>query len=1372
MKRIYCLWMWLFVGILSIFAQDIANMPFSQRTYRLVDTAIGLPDDEVKTLFYTPDGRLGVRTSSSLSLFDGCAFRSFSPMSVKSYPMNFVTTLPYIYVDAEQRVWSKEQGQLLVFDLKRETYEAHVDQLLLSMGIKEAIRDFFVDEAKDYWAVTVSGKLLHVNHEQIGKGKDDCRQLRLRTQGLRDICRQGEMVWLVYHDGHLVGVDAHTYQIKATARLWSKPVLLRDFVRFAQAGKQLWVMWDHGVASYLPTQKKWQLRYTDDSHTFTTLAVTPAGRAFLSVRQQGLVTLEANGKQNFQTTFPTLDGEHIVDDIQSISCQQENLVLGFYYKGIALYNPNMQGFPFYAFSQFYLDTFGFYRVSGAKTGMVNLAFSRNVLTFDPHHVALQPLSGMNVGKDYIKSFTDSRGRVWVGTFRKGIYRKEGSTVNHFVQEEVSSKDIDYNIVRNFAEDDQHHVWICYHGGVGRFDEQTKRIVPLQNKLLMGNTNVNAIAFDKHHHLWAATNKGLVMDNHLKLKAVCKTLTIDAKGLVWVGTLNGVYIFDTSQNKVYQYGKEEGMTNEMIQDLVVDLQGDVWATTANGLCRFRRTHSSERPFALTMFDSQNKLGDAKFLPQTAARMGDGKLFFGSATGFYVIDPAQVKDMKYVGHPVFTSLLINNREVEAGKEYEGRVILPFALNATKKIVLEHDENFITIHFSGLNFDMPHHTYYKYRLQGVNNHWVEISPQDGIGRANYTNLAPGTYKLEVYSAGLDKVWSKQSAVLEIEVLAPLWATWWAKLLYLLAFIALIAFGVRWKIEQNRKRMEDEKYKELEEMKYRFFTNISHEFRTLLTLIITPIGSMLRRTTDTETRTQLNEVSKNAGDLLQLVNQLLDFRKMEMNGERLNLVSGNLDEFIQYTTMKFTPLSEQKRITLKFEDKTGGLFMYFDRDKLGKILTNLLSNAFKFTKAGGQVTVELSKCFIDSRRFAHIIVEDTGCGISPAEQAHIFERFYRSEQEQAATQVGSGIGLNMVYEYVKMHQGKVSVESEEGKGSRFIVDIPTDLKHALQQEAEKKEQVLQQEAEKKEQALASSAVDATSTSSSVLDAIASSSVESSSCTSSSCTTSSDVSSPDVENENQEKQDSQKIEKTVMIVEDNDDFRHFLRRELSHIYNKVLTAKDGMEGALMAEQENPDVIVSDVMMPRMSGVDMCRRIKENIETSHIPIILLTAWSTDEGRAEGYKVGADAYIAKPFDMEVLLARISNLLEKQEKRQQDFSHSISLDPKTVTDSTADETFLNEIIACIEKNIDNSEYTIDSLAADIVMSRMSLYRKMKSLTGQTPADFIRTVRLKTAAKLLKEGNCNVSEACYRTGFASPQNFSKHFKDMFGVLPSQYS
>lgn len=705
-------------------------------------------------------------------------------------------------------------------------------------------------------------------------------------------------------------------------------------------------------------------------------------------------------------------------------------------------------------------------------------------------------------------------------------------------------------------------------------------------------------------------------------------------------------------------------------------------------------------------------------------------FGCTDGFYVVNPADVKAMGYTGHPIFTGLVVDNQEVMPGQEYFGRVILEKALSHTKKIVLEHDQNYVTIQFSGLNFDMPAHTYYKFRLSGLDSHWTETSPADGRGVATYTDLPPGTYHFELYSAGFDKRWTRKPLTLEIVVKAPWWATWWARLIYLLAIITVAFLMFRWKMNQKRKELENEKYKELEEMKYRFFTNISHEFLTLLTLIITPIGTLLKRTHDPEEKAELNAVSKNAGDLLQLVNQLLDFRKMEMNGERLHLASGNLDEFVKYTAAKFKPLSEQKNIRLEVNDKTEGLFMYFDRDKVGKILTNLLSNAFKYTQSGGLVSVTLEKEIVESRRYARVSVKDTGCGISTEDQKRVFDRFYRSEN-QNGTKVGSGIGLNMVQEYVKLHEGKISLESEIGRGSTFVVELPTDLKASPSPSERKGCSATKLYAEK----------------------------------------TSDKETQGSKHTIHPPYSGELGEASVLIVEDNPDFHDFLVRELGHVYNKVLSAEDGVQGALLAEEENPDIIVSDVMMPRMSGTDMCRRLKENIATSHIPVILLTAWSTDEARTEGYKAGADAYIAKPFDMEVLLSRISNLLEKQKLRRQEFSHNISLDPKTVTDSSADEKLLKQVIDLIEENIDDSEYSVDTLARDVLMSRMSLYRKMKALTGQTPADFIRTVRLKTAAALLKDGNVNVSEACYRTGFASPQNFSKHFKEMFGVLPSQY-
>ena len=1345
--RLYIIFIVLFVSHLLASAQS---------SFRLINTSQGLPDDEVKALFWTSDGRLGVRTSSSLSFFDGCTFHSVPPMGDEGYSANYISALSTAYVDARQRVWIKELGKFLVFDLTKDAYVRDVKGLLASMGIRERVRDFFIDSAKNLWFVTASGKMLMVKASELGEAETPCRQIKIRTKGLRDVCNFKGNHWFLYSDGWVKGMNASMTKTISAEQVWQGEVPARDFMQFAQNKHQLWLMWNHGVASYQPSASAnhqpslsanhqssvsvthhWQHRYENEAAALVALSIAEDGTAYASIRQAGLLTLAPNGKTSLLSEIHTLDGETLIDDIQGIACSRGNLLLGLWSKGLCLYHPNMQQFAYFPFVAMDLKMNG-YRINDLPNGLPLLSSDKGLFALDALNHQASPIS--MGGSDIIRSMMDSKGRIWAGSFRQGLFLRENGTIHHFMQGGIPARDINYDIVRGFLEDSQHRIWVNYHGGIGCFDEQNRRIVPLKNKALAKYKVVNDFKEDSRHRIWVAATQGLfvyspttrralfpkdLVDDEatqMKLNGPCKALLIDRQGWVWVGTLNGLFVINPKDKSSRFFGKAEGMPNEMINGMIEDRYGNVWVTTPNGLCRFLRLQDGE--MKLMVFDSQNKLGKTNFGWMTVGHLAGGNLFFGTPDGYYIVNPADVKEMKYTGHPIFTSLRVNNQEVSPGKEVDGRTILTSALSATEKLVLKHHENFITILFSGLNFDMPSHTYYKYRLKGMSDRWIEINPQDGVGRANFTNLAPGSYELEVYSAGFDKVWNEQPATLKIEVQPPLWATWWAKLIYLLFIIAILTWGYRWKMDQNRKRMEDEKYKELEEMKYRFFTNISHEFRTLLTLIITPIGSILKRTTDSETRHQLNDVSRNAGDLLQLVNQLLDFRKMEMNGERLNLQSGNLNEFIQYTTMKFMPLAEQKNIRLTFEDKTEGLFMYFDKDKLGKVLTNLLSNAFKFTKAGGKVNVCLEKCILDSRRCAHIIVEDTGCGIPKEEQGHVFERFYRTEQDSSSQQIGSGIGLNMVYEYIQLHEGKVSLESEEGKGSRFIVDIPADLKREVQQEASEENRI------------------ASPVMADVVDGAVG------------------------------VQTFRKIEKTVLVVEDNEDFSHFLSQELGRIYNKVLTAKDGIEGAMMAEAENPDIIVSDVMMPRMNGTDMCRRIKENIETSHIPIILLTAWSTDEGRAAGYKAGADAYIAKPFDMEVLLARISNLLEKQEKRQRDFSHSISLDPKTVTDSSPDEDFLKEVIACIEKNIDNSEYTIDSLSTDVVMSRMSLYRKMKSLTGQTPADFIRTVRLKTAAKLLKEEKCTVSEACYRTGFASPQNFAKHFKEMFGVLPSQYS
>ena len=1318
----------------------------AQYLFRLIDTSAGLPDNEVKALFWTPDGQLGVRTSSSLSLYDGCLFRSISPSGDEAYATNYVSALTTAYIDAYQRVWMKELGQILVFDLTRENYIKDVRSLFAGMGVTDRVSNLFIDAAHDYWIVTARGKLLHIDHSQLSKGgsqTEACRKVNVRIRGLRDICLWKGCYWMVYNDGWIIGVNAKTLREVARQRLWTQPMQQRDFVELRAGSGHLWVMWNHGVASLASPHSQWQQRYADSTHACVTMAVADDGTAYVGVRQAGLLLISPDGSTALQGGFPLTVGGTLDDDIQALAYNKGNLMLGLYAKGLCFYHPNMQRFPYVSFADFGLH-FATYRVNGLSDGRALFTTAGGAYLFSPQTMSVTK-AGIG-GTEYIRGFEDSRHRLWVGTFRQGIFMKDGATTRHFLQGGQPAKDINYDIVRGFLEDRSHRIWVNFHGGIGWFDEQRERIVPVVDKRIAHCRVINDFCLDANNRIWVASGNGLFVydpqtrrillpadittnkEAQLRLGGHSKALLIDMHGMVWVGTFNGIYLIDPKEHTARHIGNADGMPNEMINGIIEDRLGYVWVTTPNGLCRFQRQKTGE--IKLTVFDNQNKLADSRFGWMTMGHIAGGKLLFGVPEGFYIVNPSEVKDMAYTGHPVFTSLQINGSDILPGHEYNGRIILPEALSATRKLVLSYRDNFVTVMFSGLNFDMPSHTYYRYRLRGINDRWVETSPKDGIGRAFFTDLAPGSYELEVYSAGFDKKWSSEPIRMEIVVEPPLWATWWAKLLYLAVSIGIVWYGIRWKLNQNRRRMEEEKHRELDDMKYRFFTNISHEFRTLLTLIITPIGSIIRHTDDESTRQQLSAVSKNAGDLLQLVNQLLDFRKMEMHGERLNLSGGNIDEFVEYTVTRFKSLSEQKSINLKFENNAKGLFMMFDHDKTARIINNLLSNAFKYTEAGGTVTVALSKMIENSRRYLRIAVSDTGCGISDADRKHLFERFFRSEHQGTAN-VGSGIGLNMVAEYVRMHNGRIDVESQLGKGSSFIVLLPTDLKNetAAEQNDAGKEQLSASgtptsgNTRKRQQANAAGSTPTTKSA------------------------------------------------TVLVVEDNDEFRNFMVGELSNIYNKVLSARDGIEGALLAEENSPDIIVSDVMMPRMNGTDLCRRIKENIQTSHIPVILLTAWSTDEARKEGYRAGADAYIAKPFDMDMLIVRINNLLEKQEMRRHDFSHNLSLDAKTVVNSEQDEEFLQRVISFIEKNINNSEYTIDSLARDVLMSRMSLYRKMKSLTGQTPADFIRTIRLKSAAKLLKSGRCNVSEACWQTGFASPQNFTKHFKEMFGVLPSQY-
>ena len=473
-------------------------------------------------------------------------------------------------------------------------------------------------------------------------------------------------------------------------------------------------------------------------------------------------------------------------------------------------------------------------------------------------------------------------------------------------------------------------------------------------------------------------------------------------------------------------------------------------------------------------------------------------------------------------------------------------------------------------------------------------------------------------------------------------------------------------------------------------------------------------RKITDESVSRQLSNIYRNAQELLNLVNQLLDFRKLEMKGEKLLLMNGDLEEFLESIYNSFHPVAVEKHLDFTCRMPHQSLYMYFDKDKVHKIINNLLSNAFKFTPAGGKIILSLSTEEKDEKRYARISVSDTGVGISEAELPYIFDRFYQIRNLEDE-KLGSGIGLHLVREYAALHRGEVTVESHPGQGSEFVVYLPVDLMP--------EDELLR-----------------------VMDAGSSEKIH--------------LSLPNND-----------IRKKLLIVEDNKEFRTFLKEQLEEFY-QVLEAADGEEGEQCAIDKNPDLIISDIMMPKMDGIELCRRIKTNIQTSHIPVILLTARTADDIKINSYEVGADSYMSKPFNFDMLMVRIEKLIEQQEKRKLEFSKNIEVNPSSITITSVDEKLIQRALEYIEKNMDNTEYAVEDLSRDLGMTRMNLYRKLQSITGNTPSDFIKSIRLKRAAQLLQGSQLTMVEVADRVGFSSASYFTKCFKDMFGVLPTQYA
>jgi signal transduction histidine kinase/CheY-like chemotaxis protein len=733
-----------------------------------------------------------------------------------------------------------------------------------------------------------------------------------------------------------------------------------------------------------------------------------------------------------------------------------------------------------------------------------------------------------------------------------------------------------------------------------------------------------------------------------------------------------------------------------------------------------------------YNERDGLQGREFTMNAAYKTRSGELIFGGGNGFNIFKPANLRTSKNSPALVFTDFQVFNKSITVGEKLYGKVILPKAITQTSSVKLNHNENVFGIEFAALNYFDADKVKFEYMMQGFDKNWI---PADNLTRkVVYTNLDAGDYIFKVRASN-PGYWNSKEILLHVTILPPWWKTTFAYILYVLAFVGTLFYLRRRGIQKIRaqfllekEREETQRLHELDLMKIKFFTNVSHEFRTPLSLIMAPVDKIIKQIQEPEIQKQLLLVNRNAKRLLNLVNQLLDFRKMEHQELKLHNHPGDIIGFIRDLSYSFTDVAEQKGIDFIFDAEVDEFKTSFDQDKIERIIFNLLSNAYKFTQTGGHVSVLLY--LMDGtdpqHRQLEIKVMDTGIGIQKDKLDKIFEPFFQNDIPGSMLNQGSGIGLSITKEFVRLHGGEITVESEFNQGSCFTVLLP--LQQADMQLFTDTPLLLEH------------AEDV------VFDL----------------------------NTNRSAQirgtrDGKKP--TVLLVEDNEDFRFYIKDNLKESFN-IIEAENGKRGWQKALAQHPNLVVSDIAMPEMNGIELCQKIKSDTRTSHIPVILLTAMAGEEQQLKGLGTGASDYMTKPFNFEILLSKIKNILSQQEHMRKTYQKQVEAKPTEMHVDSPDEVFIKKVLVLIDNNISNPNFSVEELSSDMCVSRYTLYKKILQMTGKTPNELVRQMRLKRAAQLLETGHLTISQICHKVGFKSQKYFVRTFKAEFNTIPSRYA
>ena len=1258
-------------------------------------------------------GNLWIASNEGLSLFN------YDLSYFKNYQLNQEGTAPEIstvHINDQNRIWVGTKDGIFTFeqDSGRFYKESHP---IVKAVAENYVTVIFVDSRKNIWVGTTNGLFLYdVSEQMVIDYLPEKEPYAISHKRVEDITEDNEgNVWVGTYGGGVNKYD-RSYQMKSHLHSDDNENkrLSSNFVRALVFDNQnnLWIGTFDGLTIYNPIDEK-SIRITHD--------------------------------------FMKKDGLNH-GSIRSLSVDQKGSVwIGTYMGGINYYDQDNQRFSHYyhvpnqkgslshnVVSDFARDGKGNYYIGTERGGLNYFDVERNVFR-----------QFRKTKNHTIKSLLlDENGFLWVGTFKNGLQRF------NVKYSELSQPFINSNYpfmgrasINDIEQDQRGFLWLATNknGGVFKFDKKSLKFIDfaMQDSLhsMLENTRVMSIMQDYQGNLWLATHgKGIIVFNEAEKKILqyqtkMASLSInsndinhifsDSKNRIWVATNGaGIILFDRQKEIFNAFTTKDGLQNNFAIGIMEDDEGNLWVSCINGISKFDPEAITFRNYNFASGLPLQEINEGAFLKD------NDNILLGGSNGFIKFNPDNMQNNQFIPPVKITNFKLFNQPIVPGGNQ--KILQKHMLN-TREIVLEHNQSIFTIEFAALSYLKPEQNHYMYRLDGLENDWNEVG---NIRSANYTNLKEGKYTFMVKAANNDQLWNHQPTTLSIVVKPPLWKSWWAIVFY----ICIIMTGLfiirhishksaQMKGEIKFRQLEKEKLAEVHKLKLQSFTDVSHEFRTPLTLIIDPLQQIMERFKgDNQVKKQLDIMHTNTRRLLLLINQILEISELEFGVTNTITEPTHLTKMLQSIVDNFQGLAKKHYLNLQFEhNNVPDLMFDIDRDKLEKITYNLISNAIKFNKPYGYILVTLA--FLEKKEQTYsfsLKIEDSGIGIKNELKHRVFERFYKSKN-----MTGTGVGLSLTKSLVEVMGGRINLISNPEEGTTFIVN----LSFTMSQNQNKQANQIFSKTLPEEYSVNVSIND------SALD------------------------------ETQKKQNEINGKTKILLVEDDDDLKTYLRDNLIEKF-EIITAKNGLKGLEKVEQENPDLIISDVMMPKMDGITFCQKIKTNPKLCHIPVILLTAKTKDSERLNGLESGADDYLTKPFILRELLVRINNLLQSRQNLKKIYRETLEINNPEIQLNSYDDVLLKKINRIIKENVDSSNLNVDFLGEQVGLSRVHLYRKLKALTGKSPSDLIKNVRMKIAAQMLQQNKVNITDVAFRAGFQDQHYFGKVFKKQFGMSPSDYA